>query len=522
MAYYTRHGKWPQAVQLAKDKPGQFDPATFLPYAVWRLTEPSALVTQEFNAALSIFYQYDCAAQAKPLLRKLVRNAVIEKRFQDASYYCWVLAVDAFHAAVSEKDEEEYHRLSTLADLYWAFQHIYAYTQEPFTTLSPLTLFQVSRFLLNSLGMGEAPFGISKVAIFYTLAKQAKLLGAFSLARSAYTQLLTLNVPPSWRDGIEVELMHLMAKLNKQQPGQQEEEENPELQSVCYRCGHVNPHLNLASRQAKESVIVVGRGGGEKNTGEGRRRKKKGGEGCAGDICVACGHPFIRSMVRFEVLPLVEFMPDPVMSEEEALALLCQEEEKEAGGKEEMKGTRRSYRGKRASDVHFPPLPGGDGYTSLVVDAATLRALRREEVFVCQTAPSTGAHAIAAAASAVATTTTAHAAAGRKRGGEEEAKREEESKRPPPPPPRKMPHKYYRNILHPDIPIALSQHARRFFAEEDFEMAYLKEASSLSSSCSWGGVGGGGGEEKGGEQGEELVPACPFSRVKNVGDYGAL
>lgn len=47
-------------------------------------------------------------------------------------------------------------------------------------------------------------------------------------------------------------------------------------------------------------------------------------------------------------------------------------------------------------------------------------------------------------------------------------------------------------MLYPDIPLALSQPAHRFFVEEDFEFAYLKEQ------------------------------ACPFSRVEEVGDYGSL
>jgi hypothetical protein len=47
-------------------------------------------------------------------------------------------------------------------------------------------LVQVSRFLINSMGNIDSPFGISKVNIMYTLAKQAKVLGAFKLARFTY------------------------------------------------------------------------------------------------------------------------------------------------------------------------------------------------------------------------------------------------------------------------------------------------------------------------------------------------
>lgn len=48
----------------------------------------------------------------------------------------------------------------------------------------------------------------------------------------------------------------------------------------------------------------------------------------------------------------------------------------------------------------------------------------------------------------------------------------------------------YKNMM-PDIPLALSRPCGRFFHEEDFEFAFLKENR------------------------------CPFSRVGDVGDYGS-
>lgn len=46
----------------------------------------------------------------------------------------------------------------------------------------------MARFLLNNLGAGEAPHGISKVDTLYTLAKQAQALGAYKLARYAHSR----------------------------------------------------------------------------------------------------------------------------------------------------------------------------------------------------------------------------------------------------------------------------------------------------------------------------------------------
>jgi intraflagellar transport protein 122 len=50
---------------------------------------------------------------------------------------------------------------------------------------------------------------------------------------------------------------------------------------------------------------------------------------------------------------------------------------------------------------------------------------------------------------------------------------------------------FYKNML-PDIAVAISQPCHRFFHLEDFEFAYLSNKS------------------------------CPYSRFRNVGEYGSL
>lgn len=71
--------------------------------------------------------------------------------------------------------------------------------------------------------------------------------------------------------------------------------DDPELLPVCYRCSHRNPLLNsLANRPER------------------------------GDFCKNCGHPFVRSFINFEILPLVEFVADPTISDDEALELIQQ------------------------------------------------------------------------------------------------------------------------------------------------------------------------------------------------------
>jgi intraflagellar transport protein 122 len=43
-----------------------------------------------------------------------------------------------------------------------------------------------------------------------------------------------------------------------------------------------------------------------------------------GDVCTNCGHPFVRSFINFDILPLVEFVPEPSISDEEAIELIRQ------------------------------------------------------------------------------------------------------------------------------------------------------------------------------------------------------
>jgi hypothetical protein len=77
-------------------------------------------------------------------------------------------------------------------------------------------------------------------------------------------------------------------------------------------------------------------------------------------------------------------------------------------------------------------------------------------------------------------------------------------------------------VLHPDVPVALSQAAGRFFGEEAFEAAWLlaqeeeaaEEDQTEEEKEEDKGVGRGGGSSKG--------PSCPFSRVRDVGDYGPV
>jgi intraflagellar transport protein 122 len=315
------------------------------------------------------------------------------------------------------------------SDWYYAYQHIHTFCNDPFTSLQPEMLFQVSRFLINSMRQAESPPGVSRVNILYTLAKQANVLGAYKLARVTYTNLQQLKVPESWEDSIDLDMLLIQAKPVR---------DNPELLPVCYRCGSTNPLLN---RYDNKQMTM-------------------------GDRCTVCGHPFVRSFLNFDVLPLVEFFPNEDISDEDAVEAI-RKKKGSVGGKKNGSGWSEGKRGEsnvmnlgggggdggddedggdlfnRAVNLTLESQDGAQAYSPVALDLATLNSLTREEVYVCK------------------------------------------------PMVKGMRMSFFKNMI-PDIAVAISQPCHRFFNEEDFEFVYLKNG------------------------------ACPVSRVNDVGDYGPL
>jgi intraflagellar transport protein 122 len=203
----------------------------------------------------------------------------------------------------------------------------------------------------------EVPLGISRVYILYALAKQAQNLGAYKLARMAYDKLQVLRVPPTWQHQIDLSCLSIRAKAHSDQD---------DLLPVCNWCMTTNPLLrsNL-------------------------------------DSCVNCGHPFVRTFLGFDVLPLVEFQPDLGISMEEALKLINKESSRKQQAND---GWRESTRGGAETlTLNDTPMGGDDGgsdmfmqkmldaadttvpgepYQPVRIDRETLLDLRPEEVYV--------------------------------------------------------------------------------------------------------------------------------------------
>ncbi|XP_049608831.1 intraflagellar transport protein 122 homolog [Syngnathus scovelli] len=271
----TQH--WDEAFSLAEKHP-QFKNDVFVPYAQW-LAE-----NDRFEEAQKAFHKAGRQNEAVRVLEQLTQNAVVERRFDDAGYYYWMLSMQCLDIARENEDQREemlkkFEHFQTLAELYHVYHPIQRYTDEPFSSLMPETLFNICRFLLSNLPKDNPPPGIFKVNTLYALAKQSRKLGAYKLARLCYEKLQKLYIPSRFQECIELDSLTIRAK-----PFHDSEELTEAL--MCYRCSN-KPLLNNQ-----------------------------------GTACLNCKQPFIYSASSYEVLPLVQFYLEEGISDEEAVSLI--------------------------------------------------------------------------------------------------------------------------------------------------------------------------------------------------------
>ena len=221
-----------------------------------------------YEEAISAFRKAGRSDLGRKLLEELTFNAIAESRFKDAGYYYWLLSKGELDASTDSSNLAEYEHK---ADLYFAYASI-----------------------INSIGSSEiVPFGISKSATLYTLVRQSIKLGAFKLARQSLDRLTKLQLTPKRQDEIDRDMLMIQAKPVV---------DDPELLPACFRCGTTNPLLNPFSNKIAN-----------------------------GDVCTNCGHPFVRSFINFGILPLVEFVPEPSITDDEAIELIRQPPMESAG-----------------------------------------------------------------------------------------------------------------------------------------------------------------------------------------------
>ena len=277
---YVEARDWQEAFSLAEKYPEHRE-QIYVPYAKW-LAE-----SDKFVEAQKAFHKAGRPDEAFRVLNELTINAVNECRFDDASYYYWILSnqyVDLANEESEKKDEmlEKFKSYQTKANIYYAYHTIQRYTDEPFTSYMPEALFNISRYLMHELLMlidSSVPKGVSRFAVLYALAKQSRNLGAYKLARHVLEKIQALVIPKRFKENVDLATLMIRAKPYY---------DNEELLSMCYRCSTTNPLYNQRG----------------------------------GNRCNNCGQPFVHSFVSFEILPLVEFQLDEGISDREAMMLI--------------------------------------------------------------------------------------------------------------------------------------------------------------------------------------------------------
>ncbi|XP_005000652.1 intraflagellar transport protein 122 homolog isoform X5 [Cavia porcellus] len=337
--------RWDEAFALGEKHP-EFKDDIYVPYAQW-LAE-----NDRFEEAQKAFHKAGRQGEAVQVLEQLTHNAVVENRFSDAAYYYWMLSMQCLEIAQdpTQKDAmlDKFHHFQHLAELYHGYHAIHRFTEEPFSSHLPETLFNISRFLLNSLTK-DTPPGISKVNTLYTLAKQSKALGAYKLAWYAYDKLQGLRIPAKFQKSIELGSLTIRSKPFH---------DSEELVPLCYRCSTNNPLLNSL-----------------------------------GNVCVNCRQPFIFSASSYEVLHLVEFQLEEGISDEEAVALIDLEaprHQREDRWQEVASGDSQTLRldetmNPSGDDPFTAKLSfeqGGSEFVPVVVGRAVLRSMSRRDVLV--------------------------------------------------------------------------------------------------------------------------------------------
>ncbi|XP_068453196.1 intraflagellar transport protein 122 homolog isoform X2 [Clinocottus analis] len=340
---------WEEAFSLVEKHP-QFKNDVFVPYAQW-LAE-----NDRFEEAQKAFHKAGRQNEAVKVLEQLTHNAVVENRFNDAGYYYWMLSMQCLDIARESEDQRDemlkkFERFQHLAELYHVYRSIQRYTDEPFSSHMPETLFNICRFLLNNLTK-DIPPGISKVNTLYALAKQSRSLGAFKLARYAYEKLQELHVPSRFQESIELGGLTIRSK-----PFHDSEDLIEGM--MCYRCSTSNPLLNNQ-----------------------------------GSVCINCRQPFIYSASSYEVLPLVQFYLEEGIIDEEAVALIDlevpQADQRDARWQDMDNGELQALRlSEGTGDAEEDPFTakmifeqGGSTFVPVKVSRSALRSMSRRDVLI--------------------------------------------------------------------------------------------------------------------------------------------
>lgn len=111
---YIHNNQWEEALKICNDIP-QMKEEIYYPYAMW-LAE-----NERFAEAQKAFQESGKFDESRQVLERLLNNSITANRFNDASYYCWLLAN---HGTNNDDDDKKKERD---AEIYHAYQYIFKY-----------------------------------------------------------------------------------------------------------------------------------------------------------------------------------------------------------------------------------------------------------------------------------------------------------------------------------------------------------------------------------------------------------
>merc|ERR1719421_1642205 len=95
---------------------------------------------------------------ALKMLKTLIANSVEQRRFKEAAEGTFQLAVETIRSVPADAAPHvvaeamaEYDDLQRVANIYYAYSFVRDYIEEPFTTMVPEHVFQISLYLWNIL-----------------------------------------------------------------------------------------------------------------------------------------------------------------------------------------------------------------------------------------------------------------------------------------------------------------------------------------------------------------------------------
>ncbi|CAL2039674.1 unnamed protein product [Caenorhabditis brenneri] len=267
---HVEAGHWTDAFAIA-DRHPKYVEDVYLPYARF-LAE-----RDRFEEAQKAFHRAGKEQEAMHVLEQLTTNAVNENRFADAGFYYWLLSQQYLDRSQSEENLtllSKAKEAAQFADAYYAYYPVFMFCSQPFSFEQSENILNMARYL------SFTPYidNISKVFVYFTIAKLAIEFDAFKSARTALDQLTKLRVRPIFELDGQIETMTLNIRAKPFTDAEH-------MQPMCYRCGLNNPFLG-------------------------------------GMSCIHCETPFIISFGSFDVLPLIEFKIEPDITLDEAKELI--------------------------------------------------------------------------------------------------------------------------------------------------------------------------------------------------------